>query len=136
MKKVIIIVALAAMACVTARAGLVITKAGKVTFGDVAETKEKLVVTIQIGKSTGTINYKRDVVFWHTTDKRVTNYYLGAVDAYNKKAYSAAKFLANLAVKNQPKFKAKAEELIGYIDNLNKIPDPIEETKKEITGEE
>ncbi len=107
------------------QAGLVITKAGKVSFGIVVAKKDAIVVGIKIGNAVGKVSYKKAVVFWYTTHNKVRNHYQGAVYAYKKKAYKASRFLAKAAMRKEPKNKVKASELLRFIESLQKIEDPI-----------
>ena len=118
-----------------AHAGLLITKAGKVAFGDIIEKKDSIVVAVKVGETWGRITYKRKAVYWFTPDRRVTNHYLGAVLAYKKRAFAASKFLAKMSLKKEPKYNAKATELLRFIDALRKVEDPVAKAKKEIAEE-
>ena len=112
--------------CASVEAGLVITKKKAVKFGKVTEKKSAVELEVTVGDMTGRTLFKKSEIIYFATHEKVTDYYMGAKYAYKTKNYKIAKFLAENSVKLEPENKEKAEELLIFIEKLNKIKGPTE----------
>lgn len=106
MKKIAIL--LGALMPMALFAGAVLTSNGQARVGKVEQDGKIVKFKVKFGY----IKYKPEALRWHTTDAKVTSCYKAGRAALKANKFDVAEIFLNLSLKNEPKTKAYATDLL------------------------